>query len=359
MVSVGPQLPPHLSKRKRDDDEPSNSPPRKVQAATPPEKRVVGPALPTTANPDELDIEASSEDDYGPSIPSGKPSHTAPTTKVAGPTLPPSTAGPNPNPDEVDIGESSEDDYGPSIPKSTTNPPPKRVLGPAPPPASLSELPSHPANDSSSDDDDYGPALPPAPGSHEEKLYLQNLALEREREALSSNEPKKPKRDEWMLLPPSADSTSRADPTKLKSRKFASGKGSRAPVEKGGGISALWTETPDEKRKRLEDEILGRSEVTLNSSNKPKNGRKKEGESAEDRATAKRIAEYNAKNRGESLMEKRKREGGQKEEDDDPSKRAFDREKDMALGGLGRAEKRDIVRKAGEFGERFSKGSYL
>ncbi|EHL02195.1 hypothetical protein GLAREA_08390 [Glarea lozoyensis ATCC 20868] len=366
MSSVGPQLPPHLAKRKRDDDEPPNSPPRKVQAATAPEKQVLGPALPPSANPDEVDIGDSSEDEYGLSNPSAKLSETSSAPKVAGPTLPPSVAGPSlpptSNPDEVTLdNDSSEDDYGPSIPKPTSapthKPPPKRVLGPAPPPASLSELPSHPANDSSSDDDDYGPALPPAPGSREEAQYLHNLSLEREALAASSSMPKKPQRDEWMLLPPTSSDNTRADPTKLKNRKFASGKGSRAPTEKGGGISTLWTETPEEKRKRLEDEVLGRTEVTLNSTSKTKS--KGKGESAEDRATAQRIAAYNAKNRGESLLERRKREGGQKEEEDDPSQRGFDREKDMALGGLGRMEKRDMVRKAGEFGERFQKGSFL
>jgi len=47
-------------------------------------------------------------------------------------------------------------------------------------------------------------------------------------------------------------------------------------------------------------------------------------------------------------------------EDDDPSKRGFDREKDMALGGrLGNGQKKEMLAKAADFGSRFQKGRYL
>lgn len=45
--------------------------------------------------------------------------------------------------------------------------------------------------------------------------------------------------------------------------------------------------------------------------------------------------------------------------DDDPSKRAFDREKDIGSGLLGRAERKDFLNKAGGFSTKFSGGSYL
>ena len=153
------------------------------------------------------------------------------------------------------------------------------------------------------------------------------------------------------------------DPTKLKNRKFQSGKGAKAPSEKSG-ISAIWTETPEQKRARLEDEVLGRAEVATSSRGgggaKAKAGKE---ESREDEEKARRIREYNEKVRGKSLYEERRerkeREGG-KEEDDDPSKRGFDREKDMALGGrMGHGEKREMLAKAKDFGTRFQKGSFL
>lgn len=361
-MTVGPQLPSHLAKRKRsiDDQDAPTSPPRKVQAASGPKPRLSGPTAPPT-NPDEIDLEdESSEDEYGPSKPSAtkrapeqRPTRSPPSVD---PSLPPSH-----NPDELNIHSSSENDYGPS--KAVAKTPPKRILGPAPPPANLSERPSHPPTattvSDSSDDDDYGPSLPPPPGSYAE---TQMLAERKETSALEAKATAKagPKRDDWMLVPPSDSSWGdRVDPTKLKNRKFQSGKGSKAPIEKSGGISAIWTETPEQKRKRLEDEVLGRSEAALNSksaSSKPGAGRM----SKEEEATAKRIQEYNEKNRATSLYDAHSKKEGVKEKEDDPSKRGFDREKDMAVGGrMGHGEKREMLAKAKDFGNRFQKGKYL
>lgn len=353
MSSVGPQLPPHLAKRKRsvDDEDEPHSPPHKIQAATAP--RTLGPALPHTQNPDELDMGESSEDDYGPSL--GPAKAPGPPKRVLGPAPPPTA-----NPDELDLSE-SEDDYGPSKPSTKTPTPPKRVLGPAPPPASLSERPTHAADDdSSSDDDDYGPSLPPAPGSAAEAALLRQQAEERSEARTAAQAPAKAQRAEWMLAPPSdSDWTGRIDPTKLKNRKFASGKGSKAPAEKSG-VSAIWTETPEQKRQRLEDEVLGRKDAATSSrSSAPKPA----GLDREEAATARRIREYNEKNRSKSLYAEREaaqEREGTKVEEDDPSKRGFDREKDMALGGrLGHGQKKEMLAKAADFGSRFQKGRYL
>ncbi|TVY82868.1 GPALPP motifs-containing protein, partial [Lachnellula suecica] len=216
--------------------------------------------------------------------------------------------------------------------------------------------PPPPNSDSSDSDDDYGPSLPPAPGSAAEAALLSQRADAALAERTSSTQPAKPQRDEWMLVPPTdSDWSSRIDPTKLKNRKFASGKGAKAPAEKSG-ISAIWTETPEEKRKRVEDQVLGRVDPSASSTTKAKEG----GMSKEDEATSRRIREYNEKNRGQSLIEKRKAESGQTEKEDDPSARGFDREKDMALGGrVGHVQKRDMLAKAADFGSRFQKGSFL
>lgn len=367
-MPVGPELPPHLVKRKRsiDDDEHPNSPPHKVQAATAP--RTLGPTLPPSKNPDELDVDDSSESDYGPSVPATKFTRPAsPPKRVLGPT-PPSQAK---NPEELDIEASSEDDYGPFLqptsgppkPTSKPSPAPKRILGPAPPPAPLTERPPNPpdsnSNSDSDSDDDYGPSLPPPAGSAAEASLFATQQQER-LEAAATTASAKPQRAEWMLVPPTdSDWTSRVDPTKLKNRKFQSGKGAKAPTEKSG-ISAIWTETPEQKRQRLADEVLGRAEVATSSRTKKE---RLEGESREDEATSRRIREYNEKMRGKSLYEERrerKENDGTKEEEDDPSKRGFDREKDMALGGrMGHGEKREMLAKAKDFGSRFQKGSFL
>lgn len=47
------------------------------------------------------------------------------------------------------------------------------------------------------------------------------------------------------------------------------------------------------------------------------------------------------------------------EKEDDPSKRAFDREKDIGGGMIGRAQKKEMLNKASNFTSKFSGGGYL
>ena len=98
----------------------------------------------------------------------------------------------------------------------------------------------------------------------------------------------RPQREEWMLAPPKQeDLSTKADPTKLKNRKFNTGKGSKAPTEKTG-VSAIWTETPEEKRKRLEDQVMGVVTPSMDA-----RGGKSNQELAEAEETARRIRDYN------------------------------------------------------------------
>ncbi len=49
-----------------------------------------------------------------------------------------------------------------------------------------------------------------------------------------------------------------------------------------------------------------------------------------------------------------------KEKEDDPSKRAFDYEKDMGSAAkIGHAQKREMLKRAADLGSKFSKGSFL
>lgn len=65
------------------------------------------------------------------------------------------------------------------------------------------------------------------------------------------------------------------------------------------------------------------------------------------------------KTRGPSLMEQHRATKGP-EAEDDPSKRAFDREKDMASGAqFSSTQKREMLQKAGNFSGKFSGGTYL
>ncbi|KAF0326608.1 hypothetical protein K4K61_012268 [Colletotrichum sp. SAR11_59] len=349
MSSVGPQLPPHLTKRKRNpDDDSADSPPTKQ-----------------TRNTDEIDLDDSSDDDgFGPIVPGASVKEPAPTVKPAvGPIMPPSSTT---NTDEIPLdGSDSEDGYGPSAPRaaspnaSKSKPsigptlPPKQPIGPTLPPAAHQG-----GNDGSSSDseDDYGPALPSSTTSAQRAQAAAVAAA-----AAAASGPAAPQRDDWMLAPPTQSGYQERDPTKLKNRKFASGKSSSAAGGSGGGISSIWTETPEQKRKRLEDAVLGRGgEVGGAEQQKPRRTREEE---ERDR----RISENIAATRGKSMYDEHQTDkksgakvGKDGEEEDDPSKRAFDREKDMALGGkIGTAQRRELLNRAKDFGGRFQKGSYL
>ncbi len=399
MASIGPQLPPHLQKRKRTpDDEELGSPPPKSSRRD---------------NDDEISLDdGSSDDGFGPrapastknSAPEKRPSRPAP---AIGPSLPPtvatSTRAPGPaatkkqsigptlpptaapaNNDEIPLD--SDDETGPAPPstKSGPAPPPKRVLGPAPPPAPLSERPpAGPDADSSEDDDDWGPALPGSSAA-------SRAAAAGARHAASTArpEPAAPKRDDWMLAPPTSDGPRAPDPTKLKSRKFASGP--RAATEgKPAGVSSIWTETPEEKARRLANAVLGREDPN-NPSASASNSASRPSQSADrSRADDARVRSYTEQTRGKSLVEQHQAaraagksasasasaapgrgdsakwgskaggEGGE-DDDDDPSKRAFDWEKDMKVGGrISGAQKKELLNRAANFGGRFQSGKYL
>jgi hypothetical protein len=168
----------------------------------------------------------------------------------------------------------------------------RRVLGPSLPPAPLEELLVSKANTDGDSESEYdiGPSLPPPPGQYdidEENTRIQTAAAA---ETLALETSKKPQREDWMLVPPKKDDlSSRFDPTKLKSRKFNSGKGAKGPVSNGGTESNVWTETPEEKRKRLQDEIMGTKKPAHLAQTSPATAINL----AKARETDQRIREYN------------------------------------------------------------------
>ncbi|KAK3396339.1 hypothetical protein B0T20DRAFT_417464 [Sordaria brevicollis] len=410
MASIGPQLPPHLQKRKRDhENEDSASPPTKI-------------SRPDNTNeiPLDDDDDDDDDDDFGPSAPNSKPSQSsssigpsAPPSRPSigpsrpeevstqlniGPSLPPAPTTTTNN-DEIPLDDSDDDDIGPAaaaaaatigptpptVASSSVAAAPKRIYGPAPPPADLSERPTtDPNSDSDSDSDDgYGPALPgsrPAAASSSHGPSLPTYQPQRTYE-----EPQAPKRDDWMIAPPTDSSYRAPDPTKLKSRKFASGRS--ATTEKSSGVSSIWTETPEEKIKRLAAAVLGREDPSASSSAGAappptiSNTRTKD-------LDAERVRSYTEQTRGRSLVEEHQaaiaagkkklsstnstarpgragdhygsKAGEKVDDEDDPSKRAFDREKDMAVGGrISHTQRRDLLNKAANFGDRFQSGKFL
>ncbi|PNY24533.1 Uncharacterized protein TCAP_05512 [Tolypocladium capitatum] len=325
MSSIGPRLPAQLSKRKRTPDGDDNAP----KPASPPSKhpRREGGA---STNFDEMDRNDLKDDDGGGG--SGGPS----APPAVGPSLPPTA-----NNDEIDLSD-SDSDTGPAPPpqpQPKRHPLPQRQPQPQPPPAEP---------DSSDSDSDYGPSLPSATTKRAAPIGP----------SLPSSEPT-PQRDSWMLAPPTSSGYTERDPTRMRNRKFAS-KPSAAP-KTAVGLPSIWTETPEEKLRRLQDSVLGRADAAADAAGSANAGGKK---SKEEEERGRRIAASIEARRGKSLYDehstKRRDRGADKGEEDDPSQRAFDREKDMALGGkIGTAKRRELVTKSANFGGRFQKGSYL
>ena len=327
MSAAGPELPPHLlAKRKRQQEEAQKNDPSTSSGAnpeSPKRQRLTGPELPPSAS-----------------------------ATPAGPSLPPTVSSPS---------------VGPTLPPSEPQPV-RPVAGPAPPPAPLDKRPlAPPDSDDDSDDDGYGPALPTAadlnPSANVGPSIPQAAAA-----------PVRAQRDEWMTLPPQQDDlAARMDPSKMRARGFNTGKNARGgnTTPAGGNIAAAWTETPEEKLKRLQDEAMGVKPATAGHIDAKEAARNKEKE-----AEARRIREqtvsvlspniiYNPaddfpqdKARGPSLMAQHK-ESNPENKDDDPSKRAFNREKDIGGSSLGLVDKKDLLNKASNFGSKFSGGGYL
>jgi hypothetical protein len=188
-----------------------------------------------------------------------------------------------------------------------------------------------------------------------------------------------------MIAPPEPTGYQERDPTKIKARKFASGAGA---TSRPTGISSIWTETPEEKAKRLADAVLGRGAddqqpaAAANRGKKSGAGGGGGGASSSKEGQHDKIRAFTEQTRGRSLVEQHQaakkagaagggggsggttaRKGGggdEEEEDDDPSKRAFDREKDMGLGmKITASQRKELLNRASDFGGRFQKGNYL
>ncbi|KEF63804.1 uncharacterized protein A1O9_01782 [Exophiala aquamarina CBS 119918] len=234
---------------------------------------------------------------------------------------------------------------------SAPSPKRSRILGPTLPPAPLEERPSSPAlgdlsESESSDDDGFGPSLPTAKDAMNKASNGPSLRS-------SSNQPAPValKRDEWMTLAPEGgDWSQRVDPTKLKNRKFNTGRGAKGPPQASGAGGDSWHETPEEKLARLQREAMGVGD-------RPGAGKVAQTKDPRDEAVAKRMKEFNDKARGPALYASHQKSNT--EEEDDPSARAFDREKDIGGFKINSTQRRDMVKKAADFSSRFSSAKYL
>ncbi|KAG0337478.1 hypothetical protein BG000_005340 [Podila horticola] len=172
-----------------------------------------------------------------------------------------------------------------------------------------------------------------------------------------------PSREEWMMVPPESRLLG-DDPLKITARQFL--KREHKPQD-----SSLWTETPADREKRLRGEPKDDDEGSSSRSKRSRRHGSDDDEptyrSQADIEREEQIRKYNSERRSESLMEAHaskyvKSKAWQKNTNDDkehdnPSARAFDREKDV-LGGrkIDHRQRDELVKQALDLGSKFSRG---
>lgn len=334
MPAVGPSLPPHMAKRKRSGSAKGRS-------------------------SSSSSSSGSDDDDVGPAL----PPHLA-SKPLSGPAAPAPAAAAAP--ESADAPETKR----------------TRLIGPAMPPpeyaTSTADAPSETANAddaSSSDDDDddvFGPTLPPAAGSSHGPPSAPSTTRSLHTTTSSTADPGPSGRDGWMLLPPShADLSSTADPLRARPKKFASSRPGGTSSSSSSAVASAWSETPEQKLRRLQDEAMGIAPAStgpsgMDGGEAARRGDRESRKRKADREDEERKRETIRAQRGASLYDRHQSSssstGGQKggNKDDDPAARPFDRERDMAVGAVDAAGRRDMVAKArGGFGANFSAGGFL
>ncbi|KAF2719978.1 hypothetical protein K431DRAFT_347587 [Polychaeton citri CBS 116435] len=238
----------------------------------------------------------------------------------------------------------------------------RNMVGPTMPPAALDDIPpsdkahhKQQEDPDESSEDEIGPALPTASSqavAHHSSLQdVPSSSLQDH--STTSGSGGKLKRDDWMTMAPSQDDLSRMDPSKPRARGFNTNMGARGPPAAAGGGSA-WHETPEEKRRRLENEMMG----VASSDRTGSTGIGVDVKRNREQEKAQKIRAEVERARGASLMDQHITGKGRDVEDDDPSKRVFDREKDIGSGGgISASQRKKILSQASNFTSKFQSGS--
>ncbi|KAJ5129193.1 uncharacterized protein N7515_005232 [Penicillium bovifimosum] len=224
----------------------------------------------------------------------------------------------------------------------------RKVIGPCLPPSqdaahTMNSKTGSDSDDDDDDDDDFGPSLPPSAPLED---FTQPEPKITNTADVPSSEEKESQRDQWMLQPPThSDWASKVDPTQLRNRKFNTGKAASAPKH----MDSSWVETPEERMRRLQDAVMGVSSSTHQATNQVG--------SSKTKLVAEKIQKYKDITGKAARLET---SGQAQKEDDDPSGRAFDREKDMAVSSkISNAQRREMVKKAADYSTRFTQGNFL
>jgi len=230
-------------------------------------------------------------------------------------------------------------------PESTSSRRRRAPIGPS--------LPTGPSHDDE-DDDVIGPVLPAGIIEQEEDISSTiNEIEERARRAKEAAEEKKDneggklQRGDWMLVPPEAQFLKGVD--HHKSRQFSKNE-VKTKID-----NSEWTDTPADKQRKLEERLSGK---------KRSRDREEEEEpvkmSKRDIELRNQVESYNTEKRPMSLMEMHRKNYVKSRtfEEEDASKRPFDREKDLK-GGSSRMDykrKQEMLKRAGELSSKFGSG---
>jgi len=258
---------------------------------------------------------------------------------------------------EADSTDSEDDSFGPRLPATACR-------GPAPPPVPRE------GEEESDSDSDYGPSLPPGfkvserkeesdsdddgmvGPSIEEKAggrSAQQIADEiearskRMKDKLEGKDNQEVKRETWMLeLPEEKANRFGLLPT---ARQF-----SRKGVEERGQDRSAWTDTPQEKQRKLEggasSETVDDQQVRLH---------QKRDREMDKVATELREKRGNASlmNIHEEKLKKKKKEKGEETNE----RRPFDRDVDLQANRFDEAAKKAMMKNAAKINDRFSSGN--
>ncbi|KAH8922276.1 hypothetical protein BT69DRAFT_1282387 [Atractiella rhizophila] len=315
---------------------------------------------------------------------------------------------------------SDEADYTPALPPdllpakaSTSSPPKPPTIGPSRPTfADLSVPISRPLPAPDDSDDDYGPMpLPAGVSAPESDVRSEWMAREEERErGEKEREEKRLERPEWMIKPPENLGFSVPDPTKLKARGFMQTNRPHKAVTSSSKDNSLWTETPQERAQRLEDEVLGkrkratveggdeeedegerrkkkrdeemrekvrelegegyrneslvekhRKKMEEDTSSKSRKKEKKEREKKEKKDRKEKKDKDKERSRKEKKKKRRKEEDDDSEEEDEKPPAIWDHDRDMGLKGrlMDEKSRNKYIAGAKDLGSKFGGGSYL
>jgi len=303
MSQIGPQLPPHLAKKRLDGSDSD-----------------------------------SSDDGYGPQLPSvacrGPAPSLAPLASSGS-----AITGPQPPPPRTASGDSSseeDDDYGPALPpqfrqKTDYN---------------GGEGGSNPVADQSDSDSD-GEIIGPTLGEQTQKGSREDIAREielrakRMKEKLEGKDVKEIQRESWMLELPEE----KANSFGLGPRQF-----SRKGLPEKGKDRSMWTDSPSEKERKIREgttEEESEEMVVVN---------------IRDQEMEKVAQDLRQKRGADSLMDMHEKKLQKKKKEDIESgeiaeRRPFDRDIDLQANRFDDAVKKNMLKSAAKINDRFSSGN--